>query len=197
MRITSLLLMTITAFTLSSAAARAQDDDTEPELHQLKGVFECTVQQTAAGDVLHLNCTETERALSSEFDIDLYKVTVGQYTTSRITLWLRANTNMARHRLTLSFMHTNDLTYVDMEEVVGYDERSQGETWSSTVYPDFTWTSVEIAVDPGYGWTCKGCGTYVHSDVPVSSAVDPASIRPEDVGKFLRNMQNIVMPRRR
>ena len=196
MRITSLLLMTVAAFALSTAAARAQDDP-DPELHQLKGVFECTVQQTADGDVLHLNCTETESPLSLDFDIELYKVTVGEYSTSRTTLWLRANTNMARHRLILSYKHTSEPTYVDVEEVVGYDERSQGETWTSTVYPDFTWTSVEIAVDPGYGWTCKGCGTYVHGDVPVAAAVDPTSIRPEDVGRFLQEMQNIVMPRRR
>lgn len=169
----------------------------EPELQQLKGLFECTVQQTAEGDVLHLNCTETESPLAADHDIELYRVTLRRYSES-VTLWLRANRDMAAYsyRMLLRFKHSNDPTFVDEESASSFEDRTKGERWSTTVYPDFTWTSVEIVPDPAVGRVCKGCGTYVHSDLPVSTLVDPSSIRPEDAGRFLQEMQSVVLPRR-
>ncbi len=52
-------VVTMWALLLASAVYGQDDTAPEPELEQLKGAFECTVLQTAEGDVLSLlRCSE-------------------------------------------------------------------------------------------------------------------------------------------
>ena len=178
----------------AAPAVFAQNDP--PELHPLGGTFECSVLQGAGGDVLHLNCTESESVLAENWDIEVYRVTRRSYSDS-ISVWLRSNVDMSGYRLFARFRHSSDPTFVN-EETIGYsgNEKRRGETWSDTVYPDFTWTSVEIVADPTFGWVCQGCGTFQYSDIQVSGEIDPASIRPQDAARFLQEMQQQVLPRR-
>ena len=165
-----------------------------PALEQLKGTFECTVLQTAGGDVLHLNCTESASPLAEDWDFEIYRVTKVRYS-ERISIWLRSNVAMERMYLDVTFRHQNDQTYQD-QDYTSSSDIAAGEEWTEAVYPEFTYTHVDIAARPGYGWTCKGCGTYVGTDLPTSNLVDPTSIKPEDVGRFMQEMQSVVMPRR-
>lgn len=167
-----------------------------PELQPLGGTFECSVLQDAGGDVLHLNCVESESPLTKDWDIEVYRVTRRSYSSS-ISVWLRSNTDMSGFRLFARFRHSSDPTFVN-EETIGYsgDEKRRGEEWTDTVYPDFTWTSVEIVADPTFGWVCQGCGTFRYEDIRVSGLVDPTSIRPQDAARFLQELQQQVLPRR-
>ena len=178
---------------IAAPAVFAQGDP--PELQPLGGTYECSILQDAAGDVLHLNCTESGSTLAENWDIEVYKVTRNR--NDRLSVWLRSNVDMAGWRILLRFRHSSDPTYVD-EETIGYsgDDKRRGETWSESIYPDFTWTSVEILADPTFGWVCQGCGTFQLDDIQVSNLIDPTSIRPEDAPRFLQEMQQQVLPRR-
>ena len=192
-RITTVFVGVVVAAVLAPPAL-AQDDP--PELHPLKGAFECSVLQDAAGDVLHLNCVESKSPLVADHDIEVYRVT-RRPRSDAITVWLRSKVDMAGFQLFARFRHSSDPTFVN-EETVGYrlDDRRQSEEWTATVYPDLTWTSVEIVADPTYGWVCKGCGTFLYQDIRVTGLIDPTSIRPQDAARFLQEVQSIVMPRR-
>ena len=176
---------------LGSGAAIAQDDTApEPELQPLKGAFECSVLQTADGDVLHLNCTETESPLAEDWDYEIYKVERSPYSSSgRVTVWVRSNVDMNEMGLRFRF-HYNETISPYVGESTGWDyDIKAGETWSESAYSDFTpWESVEILDDPQYGWTCKGCGEYVVDDVPTASTIDLLSINPADMGRLLEEV---------
>ena len=159
------------------------------------GTFECSVLQTAQGDVLQLNCTETDSPLAESFDFEVYRVRLWQYNNYNIQIGMRAHAAIAELRLEVVFRHSGD-PYVDREQTYESDIAA-GDTWNESVIPDFRWTHVDIHPAPGYqGWECRGCGTFVFADIPISSLVDPSSIRPEDAARFLREMQDVVMPRR-
>ena len=176
------------------AAGGAHAQEPEPRLEVLGGTFECSVLQTAAGDVLQLACTETESPLAEDHDFEVYRVTRQRYSDA-ISIWLRANTAMEQMRLAVTFRHSGNDPYTNQETTWAMDIAA-GETWTEAVYPDFTWTHVDIAPMPGYGWECKGCGTFVGTDIPISSLMNPASIQPQDAARFLQEMQSVVMPRR-
>ena len=177
-----------------AAAAQAQDPP-EPQLQALGGTFECSVLQTAEGDVLQLTCTETDSPLAESFDFEVYQVRRPRYSSNRISIGVRANVAIADLRLEVVFRHTGS-SYVN-RELAWERGIAAGESWSESVYPDSDWTHVDINPAPGYqGWECRGCGTFVFADIPISSFVDPSSIRPEDAARFLREMQDVVMPRR-
>ena len=179
-----------------AAAAQAQDPP-EPQLQALGGTFECSVLQTAEGDVLQLTCTETDSPLAESFDFEVYQVRRMQYGDA-ISIGMRANAAIGSSSLELEavFRRTGD-PYVERVRPLNYRARSAGESWVLTVYPDSAWTHVDIQPAPGYSaWECRGCGTFVFADIPISSLVDPSSIRPEDAARFLREMQDVVMPRR-
>ena len=155
------------------------------------GTFACTIHQSAAGDVVNLSCTETESPLAEDWDFEVYRLTRARYGDS-ISLWLRSNVAMETLYLDVTFRHQNDQTYQDQAYTISLDI-VPGEEWTESVYPEFTYTHIDIAVRPGYGWTCKGCGTYVGTDIPTSNLVDPTSIQPQDVGRF---PQDAVTPQR-
>lgn len=194
MRIATMLVLACPALVL------AQTDPVDPvELHPIGGVFECSVQQTAEGDVLQLSCTETTSPRAEDWDYEITKVTQGtRYNgeqSGRISVWLRSNVAMDQMRLRVTFRY-NDTVYVGEEQVWDSDILA-GQTWAESVYSDFVpWTHVTIEADPTYGWTCKGCGTYIADDTPVSNAVDPKSIQPADIGRFLGEIQEALRGRR-
>ena len=183
-------------FILQSIAAMGQDADPEPEpeLHQLKGAYECSVLQTAGGDILHLNCTETESPLAGDWDFEIYNVTRSRFSDSRITIWIRSRVDMDQLRLIVRFHYTDDgMALMEEDSAVEFDVVA-GETWSDTVYSDFEpIQSVEISGNPLYGnWVCQGCGEFVFTDIEVSSLIDPRSIQLEDMGRFMQEVQEAL-----
>ncbi len=188
-------VVTMCALLLVSAVYGQDDTASEPELEQLKGAFECTVLQTAEGDVLQLNCTETESPLAGDWHFEIYRVTRSRFSSSRVTIWLRSKVEMHELRLLVKFHHNdNGVPLVNTKSTWSY-EVEPGETFSETAYPDFTpIQSVEIANDPLYGpWVCKGCGVFEFDDIEVSMMVDPVSIQTEDAGRFLQEMQEAIL----
>ena len=147
--------------------------------------------QTAEGDVLHLNCTETESPLAEDWDYEIYKVERSRYSSGRITAWVRSNVDMNEMGLRFRF-HYNESVSPYVGEDTGWNFNVKaGEIWSESAYSDFTpWESVEILDDPQYGWVCKGCGEYVIDDVVVSTTVDLLSIDPADMGRLMQEIHS-------
>ena len=175
-------------------ALAQEQEESEPVLEQLKGTFECSVLQTAGGDVLHLNCTETESPLAGDWDFEVYRVTRSSYSSRWVFLDLRSNVDMQEIQLRVKF-HYPDNEYVGEGTVWNFNILA-GQTWTETAYADYegdVWESVEILSDPSYGnWRCGGCGAYEFADIEATRLVDPTSIQPEDFGAFIQEIQGVI-----